>query len=174
MVPIRIPTICPYNLVPNCILILQKWIKTLSYHYKQGKAYLNSNWRSCLNKIDKFFLYQIMGLCCVQKMKNHTWTNSSPRHLYYSVYLKLHQNFLKTRIYFSLIVHTWYFITIALIALRQEMNNFEKSVVVQELEFAIDLALYSLLCSLGNQYIVGRLSWRSLTFTENLLQRSII
>ena len=59
--------------------------------------------------------------------------------------------------------------TLALMAVRQEVNNFESSVVVQELEFAMNLALYGLLCSLGNQYIVGSLSWRSLTSTTNLL-----
>ena len=30
-------------------------------------------------------------------------------------------------------------------AVRQEVNNFESSVVVQELEFAMNLALYGLL-----------------------------
>ena len=59
--------------------------------------------------------------------------------------------------------------TLALMAVGQEVNNFEISVVVQELEFAMNLALYGLLCSLGNQYIVGSLSWRSLTYTANLL-----
>ena len=59
--------------------------------------------------------------------------------------------------------------TLALMTVRQEVNNFESSAVVQELEFAMNLALYGLLCSLGNQYIVGSLSWRSLTSTANLL-----
>ena len=59
--------------------------------------------------------------------------------------------------------------TLALMAVRQEVNNFESSVVVQELEFAMNLALYGLLWSLGNQYIVGSLSWRSSTSTANLL-----
>ena len=54
-------------------------------------------------------------------------------------------------------------------AVRQGANNFENSVVVQELEFAMNLALYGLLWSLGNQYIVGSLSWRSLTSTANVL-----
>ena len=31
---------------------------------------------------------------------------------------------------------------LALMAVRQEVNNFESSVVVQELEFAMNLALY--------------------------------
>ena len=35
--------------------------------------------------------------------------------------------------------------TLALMALRNEVNNFESSAVVQELEFAMNLALYSLL-----------------------------
>ena len=38
-----------------------------------------------------------------------------------------------------------YFMTLALMKLRQEVNNFESSVVVQELEFAMNLALYGLL-----------------------------
>ena len=54
-------------------------------------------------------------------------------------------------------------------AVRQEVNDFESSVVVEELELARNLALYGLLWSLGNQYIVGILSWRSLTSTANLL-----
>ena len=56
---------------------------------------------------------------------------------------------------------TWF-----LTAVRHEVNNLESSVVVQELEFAINRALYGLLWSLGNQYIVGSPSWRSLTHTE--------
>ena len=51
---------------------------------------------------------------------------------------------------------------------RREVNSLESSVVVQELEFAINLALYTLLLSLGNEYIVGSLSWRSIIFTANL------
>ena len=54
-------------------------------------------------------------------------------------------------------------------AMRQEVNNFESSVVVQELEFVMNLALYGLLWSLGNQYIVGSISWRSLASTANIL-----
>ena len=38
-----------------------------------------------------------------------------------------------------------YFMTLALMAFRQEVNNFESSVVVQELEFAMNLALYGIL-----------------------------
>ena len=53
-----------------------------------------------------------------------------------------------------------------LTAARQEVNNSDSSVVVQGLELAMNLALFGLLCSLGNQYIVGSLSWRSLTFTD--------
>ena len=38
-----------------------------------------------------------------------------------------------------------YFMTLALMAVRQEVNNFESSVIGQELEFAMNLALYGLL-----------------------------
>ena len=38
-----------------------------------------------------------------------------------------------------------YVMTLALMAVIQEVNNFESSVVVQELEFAMNLALYGLL-----------------------------
>ena len=55
-----------------------------------------------------------------------------------------------------------------LISARQKGNNLEGPVVVQELEFTINLALYGRLCSLGNQYIVGSLPWPSLTQAENL------
>ena len=55
-----------------------------------------------------------------------------------------------------------------LTAVRQEVNNLDSSVVVQELELAMNLALYGLLWRLGNQYIVGSLSRRYLTFTANL------
>ena len=45
-----------------------------------------------------------------------------------------------------------------LTAVRHEVNNLESSVVFQELEFAINLALYGFLWSLGNRYNVGTLS----------------
>ena len=38
-----------------------------------------------------------------------------------------------------------YIITLDLIAVRQEVNNLESSVIVQEIEFEINLALYGLL-----------------------------
>ena len=38
-----------------------------------------------------------------------------------------------------------YFMTLALMAVRKEVNSFESYVVVQELEFAMNLALYGLL-----------------------------
>ena len=38
-----------------------------------------------------------------------------------------------------------YFMTLALMTVRQEVNNFGSSVVVQELEFAMNLALCGLL-----------------------------
>ena len=48
-------------------------------------------------------------------------------------------------------------------AVRQEVNNLESSEVVQELDFAMYLALYVFCEALvTNKYIVGSLSWRSL------------
>ena len=41
-----------------------------------------------------------------------------------------------------------YIMTLALMAVRQKVNTFESSVVVQELEFAMNLALYGLSYSL--------------------------
>ena len=38
-----------------------------------------------------------------------------------------------------------YFMTLALMAVRQEVNNVESSVVVQELEFAMNLAMKKLI-----------------------------
>ena len=37
----------------------------------------------------------------------------------------------------------------AIMTVRQEVNNFERYVVVQELEFAMNLALYGLFMKLG-------------------------
>ena len=54
-----------------------------------------------------------------------------------------------------------YLITCLLIAVRQEVNNFESFVVGHELDLAIKRALYCLLWTFGNQYIVGGLSWFS-------------
>ena len=50
--------------------------------------------------------------------------------------------------------------TLALMAVRQIVNNYESSVVVQELEFAMNITFFIWsLWSLGtsNQYIVGSL-----------------
>ena len=82
--------------------------------------------------------------------------------------------FIDQNIFFPELSYTvsQYFITLALIAVRQEISYFESSVVVQELEFAMNLALYGLIWSLGNQYTVGSLSWRSSTFTANLYGKS--
>ena len=44
-----------------------------------------------------------------------------------------------------------YLITLFLIVVRQEVCNFNSSVVVHELELAINRALYCFLCSLGSQ-----------------------
>ena len=46
--------------------------------------------------------------------------------------------------------------TLALMTVRQEVNNFEISVVVQELEFAMNLALYGLQYIVGNHIITGK------------------
>ena len=56
-----------------------------------------------------------------------------------------------------------------LIVVRQEVSNFDSSVVVHELELAINRALYVFLCSLGSQKNVRSLSWSSLTLTANLV-----
>ena len=56
-----------------------------------------------------------------------------------------------------------------LIAVRQEVSNFDSSVVVHELELAINRALCDFLCSLGSQQNIGSLSWSSLTLTVNLV-----
>ena len=42
--------------------------------------------------------------------------------------------------------------------MTRDLTAVDSSVVVQELELAMNLALYGLLWSLGNQYIVGSLS----------------
>ena len=52
-----------------------------------------------------------------------------------------------------------------LIAVRHEVNNLESDVFIQELELAINLALF-VLWRLGNQYNVGSLSWLSLALTS--------
>ena len=56
--------------------------------------------------------------------------------------------------------------TLALMAVRQEVNNFESSVVVQELEFAMNLALYGLL-SYPKIFIVSYLSYQFRGLLEN-------
>ena len=43
------------------------------------------------------------------------------------------------------------FNNVFLIVVRQEVSNFDSSVVVHELELAINRALYGFLCSLGSQ-----------------------
>ena len=68
-----------------------------------------------------------------------------------------------------------YFMTLALMAVRQEANNFEISVVVQELEFAMNLALYGLLCLVRMYVTPYRFSWTfsildlALNYTDKLL-----
>ena len=73
------------------------------------------------------------------------WTNLSP--ISFSLLSTSPEFFIGQSIFspdLSYIV-SQYFMTLALMAVRQEVNNFESSVVVQELEFAMNLALYGLL-----------------------------
>ena len=52
--------------------------------------------------------------------------------------------------------------TLALMAVRQEVNNFESSVVVQELEFAMSLAICShCILSICNIYLFPALVLRA-------------
>ena len=44
-----------------------------------------------------------------------------------------------------------------LIAVRQDVSNFDSLIVVHELELAINRALYCCLCSLGSQLNVGEI-----------------
>ena len=52
-----------------------------------------------------------------------------------------------------------------LTAVGHGVNNLESFVIVQELELAINLALYGFFWSLGNQYNVETLFWFSLALT---------
>ena len=65
-----------------------------------------------------------------------------------------------------------------MIAVRQEVNNLESSVVVQELEFAINLALYGLLKFGGNALLehVTKLTKRNINSCEipNLFKHGLI
>ena len=56
-----------------------------------------------------------------------------------------------------------------LIAVRQEVNTLDKLVIVHELEFAMERALYGRLCSLGSR----SLSWLSVILTANLVTMSL-
>ena len=56
-----------------------------------------------------------------------------------------------------------------LIVVKQEVSNKDSSVVVHELELAINRAVYGCLCSLGSQYNVGSSSWPSVTITAKLV-----
>ena len=58
--------------------------------------------------------------------------------------------------------------TSALMSVRQEVNNFESSKVVQELEFAMNLALY-VFYEAWVTSTKGSLSLRSLTSTAKLV-----
>jgi hypothetical protein len=62
-----------------------------------------------------------------------------------------------------------YRITCSFTAVRQDVKSTDNLVVVQELEFAINLALYGVLCILGSQYIVGTLSCFGATLILNFV-----
>ena len=63
---------------------LQK-LKTRSYHYKQGIAYLPSYRRSAQSNQEVFLLSNYGVMVCT-RLRNHKWTNLSPGNLYLSVY----------------------------------------------------------------------------------------
>ena len=88
-----------------------------------------------------------MGLCCVQGRK--IISGQICRLLTYIFQFTKYfaRFFIGQSIFFPDLSYTvsQFFMTSALMAVRQEVNNFESSVVVQELEIAMNLALYGLL-----------------------------
>ena len=76
------------------------------------------------------------------RLRNHKWTNLSPGNLYLHLICFIDMNIFSSDLSYTV---SQYFMTLALMAVRQEVNNFESSIVVQELEFAMNLALYGLL-----------------------------
>ena len=53
---------------------------------------------------------------------------------------------------------------------KQEVINFDSSVVMHELILAVNCDLYGCLCSLGSQLnVLGRLSWSPAALTPNLM-----
>ena len=67
--------------------------------------------------------------------------------IYFSLLSTSPEFFIGQNIFFPDLSYTvsQYFMTLALMAVRQEVHIFESTVVVQELEFAMNLALYCLL-----------------------------
>ena len=68
------------------------------------------------------------------KVENHKWTNLSPGNLYLSVYYRstspafsIDKNIFLPDLSYTV---SQYFMTLALMTVRQEVNNFESSVVV--------------------------------------------
>ena len=87
-----------------------------------------------------------MGLCCVQGRKNISGQTCHlvTRNFQFTKYFA--RMFHRPEHFFPDISYTvsQYFMTLALMAVRQEVNNIDSSVVVQELEFAMNLALCGL------------------------------
>ena len=84
-------------------------------------------------------------MLCI-KFKNNKWTTRRLETSILSLLSASADFFIDQNIFFPDLSYTvsQYFITLVLIAVRQEVSNFECSVVVQELEFAMNLALYGL------------------------------
>ena len=97
-----------------------------------------------LNQIKKLSNCEVM--LCVN-LQHYKWANSSPRNLYLWFTKYFTRFFYKPEHIFPDLSYTvlQYSITFALIAVRQEVGNFKSPVIVRELEFAMNLALYGLL-----------------------------
>ena len=78
------------------------------------------------------------------------WTHEN---LAISAYLIPHMNFRLTEIHFAGPFKDFFTIcnNIILIVVRQEVSNFDSSVVVHDLELAINRSLYGCFCRLGGQ-----------------------
>ena len=112
-----------------------------------------------------------MGLCCVQGRKIISGQTCRLASYIFQLTKYFTRIFYRPEHIFPDLSYTvsQYFMNLAMMAVRKEVTNFESFVVVQELEFAMNLALYVFFLNLGSQYIVGSLSWRSLTSTANLI-----
>ena len=88
-----------------------------------------------------------MGKCCVQGRKIISGQTFCLETSIFEFTKYFTRSFIDQNMFFSYVSYTvsQYFMTLALMAVGQEVNNCESSVVVQELEFAMNLALYGLL-----------------------------